>query len=36
VAGQSENAIALSSIQVALSDVRTRLTAIEKMLKEVE
>ncbi len=36
VAGQSENAIVLSSIQATLSDLRTRLTAIEKMLKEVE
>ena len=36
VAAQSENAIALSSIQAVLSDVRTRLTAVEKILKEVE
>jgi Tfp pilus assembly protein PilO len=36
VAGQSENTIVLSSIQATLSDLRTRLTAIEKMLKEVE
>lgn len=36
VAGQSENAVVLSSIQATLADLRTRLTAIEKMLKEVE
>jgi Tfp pilus assembly protein PilO len=36
VACQSENAIALSAIQAALGDLRTRMTAIEKMLKEVE
>ena len=36
VAGESGNATALSSIQAALADVRTRLTAIEKILKEVE
>jgi hypothetical protein len=36
VATQSENATALASIQSALADVRTRLTAIEKVLKEVE
>lgn len=36
VAAESENATALSSIQAALADVRTRLTAIEKILKEVE
>ncbi len=36
VASASENATALVSIQAALSDVRTRLTAIEKVLKEVE
>jgi Tfp pilus assembly protein PilO len=36
VAGQSDNAIVLSSIQATLADLRTRLTAIEKMLKEVE
>jgi uncharacterized membrane protein len=36
VATQSENATALVSIQSALADVRTRLTAIEKVLKEVE
>jgi len=33
---ESETATALSSIQAALADVRTRLTAIEKILKEVE
>ena len=32
----SGNATALSAIQTALADVRTRLTAIEKILKEVE
>jgi len=36
VAVQSENATALSSIQASLADVRTRLTAVEKILKEVE
>jgi hypothetical protein len=36
VATQSENATALSSIQTALADVRTHLTAIEKVLREVE
>jgi Na+-transporting methylmalonyl-CoA/oxaloacetate decarboxylase gamma subunit len=36
VAAASENTTALSSIQAALADVRTRLTAIEKILKEVE
>ncbi len=36
VASASENSSALASIQSALSDVRTRLTAIEKVLKEVE
>ena len=36
VTGQSETATALSSIQAALADVRARLTAIEKILKEVE
>ena len=36
VAAQSENATALPSIQAALADVRTRLSAIEKILKEVE
>jgi uncharacterized membrane protein len=33
---QSQNATALSSIEAALADVRTRLTAVEKILKEVE
>jgi hypothetical protein len=33
---QSETATALASIQASLSDVRTRLTAVEKILKEVE
>lgn len=36
VATQAETATALSSIQAALADARTRLTAIEKILKEVE
>jgi Tfp pilus assembly protein PilO len=36
VAAQSENATALSSIQAALADVRTRLAAVEKILKDVE
>ena len=36
VAAASENTTALASIQAALADVRTRLTAIEKVLKEVE
>jgi len=36
VAAQSENATALSSIQAALADVRNRLAAVEKILKEVE
>ncbi len=36
VASASENTTALSSIQATLADVRTRLTAIEKVLKEVE
>ena len=36
VAAASENTAALSSIQTSLADVRTRLTAIEKVLKEVE
>ena len=33
---QSETATALSSIQEVLADVRSRLTAVEKILKEVE
>ena len=36
VSAASENTTALSSIQATLGDVRTRLTAIEKVLKEVE
>jgi hypothetical protein len=36
VAAQAENATALSSIDAALADVRARLAAIEKVLKEVE
>jgi hypothetical protein len=33
---QAETAAALSAIQTALADVRARLTAVEKILKEVE
>ncbi len=33
---QSETAAALIAIQAALTDVRTRLTAVEKILKDVE
>lgn len=33
---QAETATALTAIQAALSDVRARLTAVEKILKEVE
>ena len=36
VATQSDTAAALSSIQTVLADVKTRLAAIEKVLKEVE
>ncbi len=36
VSAQSETASALSAIQSALADVRGRLTAVEKILKEVE
>ncbi|MEO6920768.1 MAG: hypothetical protein ABI171_17435 [Collimonas sp.] len=36
VTAQAETATALSSIDAALSDVKTRLSAIEKVLKEVE
>jgi Tfp pilus assembly protein PilO len=36
VAAHSESATALTSIQAALADVRTRLTAVEKILKDVE
>ena len=36
VAADTENTAALSSIQTGLADVRTRLAAIEKILKEVE
>jgi len=35
-AAQSENATLLSTIQAELSDMKTRLSAIEKILKEVE
>lgn len=33
---QSDTAAALSSIEAALTDVRSRLVAVEKILKEVE
>jgi len=33
---QSATAAALSSIETTLTDVRTRLAAVEKILKEVE
>ena len=36
VSAESENVTALSSIQATLADVKTRLAAIEKILKEVE
>ncbi len=36
VSAESGNATTLSLIEVSLADVRTRLTAIEKILKEVE
>jgi Na+-transporting methylmalonyl-CoA/oxaloacetate decarboxylase gamma subunit len=36
VAAASENTTVLTSIQAALAEVRTRLTAIEKILKDVE
>ena len=36
VTSASENTTALAAIQAALTDVRTRLTAVEKILKEVE
>jgi len=35
-ASQSETAAALTSIQTTLADVRTRLAAVEKILKDVE
>jgi len=35
-AGQSETAAALSSIEAMLAEVNTRLTAVEKVLKDVE
>jgi hypothetical protein len=35
-AAESECATALTAIQSAIEDARTRLTAIEKILKEVE
>ena len=35
VATQSETATSLSSIQATLADVRARLTAVEKILKDV-
>ncbi len=36
VAAQSRNAASLSSIESELSTIVTRLTAVEKVLKEVE
>ena len=36
VATQSETASTLASVQSALADVRARMAAIEKILKEVE
>ena len=36
VATQSDTAAALSAIQSALADVRTRLASVEKILKDVE
>ncbi len=35
-AAQAETATALSSIDAALADLRSRLAAVEKILKEVE
>ena len=35
-AAESETAAALSSIETTLTDVRARLAAVEKILKEVE
>jgi hypothetical protein len=35
-AAQAETATALASMEAALADVRTRLTAVEKILKDVE
>ena len=35
-AAQTETASALAAIQAAMADVRTRLTAVEKILKDVE
>lgn len=35
-AAQSESATALASIQASMADVRTRLGAVEKILKDVE
>ena len=32
---QSENAAALGAIQTSLADVKTRLAAVEKMLRDV-
>jgi uncharacterized membrane protein len=36
VSTQSETATALAAIQGAMTDVRARLTAVEKILKDVE
>lgn len=35
-AAQSETAAALAAIQASLADVRTRLSSIEKILKDVQ
>jgi Tfp pilus assembly protein PilO len=36
VAAQSENAASLSAIRAELAEIKTRLSAVEKILKEVE
>jgi Tfp pilus assembly protein PilO len=36
VTAQSENAASLSAIRAELAEIKTRLTAVEKILKEVE
>jgi Tfp pilus assembly protein PilO len=33
---QSENAIALNAVNASLADLKTRIAALEKVLKEVE
>lgn len=35
-AGQAETAVALASIDGTLADIKSRLAAVEKMLKEVD